>query len=440
MKYYEKLYFFKEDKKLVQERVNDFLLYQIYSVPVLRKIYPEWPAFRWFLRQNTPTEIQSLIEKSPYLSDEKLRLELNEYHSRQAVQVLSAYQACDTPITQDKTVPVNRYKLTTRHGDKALAILQNALKQKQFSDKMADLAVRSSHKFLMEDKYYLRWRFSEKYVSDLAFPVQEKGDTEKAWMFPIIQLTQGCLNHCSHCDVRAEAHLSHMPWPLFRGLYRNLNKYYRHYPQKKMDCHFSSFFVDSDTLDYNDPYMNVDSGDVSLWIEEEGGSFQHFTRGIKNERDKLTLAKALFSGQPFALSFVDTPAENMSRNLKQLNETLDIVEALPDRNVQPNIIHRHLKSGPTVSKEIFRGFPLYQRGIHALGRAKDFPYEETEHQPNENYIPKFVFRPNGDLAMEEVKNDEITLEVGRNILAYQQGPCISRTRLFFRRHILSHFR
>ena len=441
MKSYEKLYFLRNNKKVVQEYLGNFLLFQIYSVPVIRYSYPDWPAVRWYLRQNTPDEIQNLIEKSPYLSNEVLQEKLNEYHIRQAVRVLAAYQSCDTPITQDPSVSKNRYKLTTKHGDKALTLLQKALQEKKFSDEMADLAVRTSHKFLAEDKYYLRWRFSKKYASLLAIPATEEGDTEESWIFPAIQLTRGCLNHCSHCDSRAEPHLSHMPWPLFRGLYRNFNEYYRHYRQEKLDCHFSTFFADSDMLDYYDPIMNVDAGDVGLWIEPEGGSCQYLTRGIKNERNKLALAKALISENPFALSFVDTPKENMSHNLKQLNDTLDVIESVWNRSINPFILHLHLKSGPTVSKKIFRDFPLEQKVIRAMGRAKDLPADEVEPVVWPlAVIPKFIFRPNGDLEYQEDKNGDLYCSKGPNILSYQYGPQISRTRLFLRRHILSYFR
>ena len=441
MNYCEKLYFLRNDDKSIQNYLKDFFLFQIYSPLILRRIYPNWLAQRWYLRKNTPVEIQELIEKSPYLSNKILQEKLNEYYIRQAVQALSAYQACDTPITQDPTIAKNRYKFTSEHGDKALAILKNALQKKQFTDKMTNLAVRAGHKFLAEDKYYLRWNFSKKIVSLLSIPVKEEGDTEESWMFPTIQLTRGCLNHCSHCDSNAEPHLSHMPWPLFRGLYRNFNKHYSHYRQEKLDRYFSNFFADSDMLDYHDPIMDVDSGDVGLWIKLEGGSCQYLTRGVKNERDKLALAKALLSNQPFGLSFVDTPKENMARNLQQLNDTLDVVEAVPERRTNPIILHRHLKSGPIVDKKVFRNFPLEQKVIKAMGRAKSFSADEVEPVTWPlTVVPKFIFRPNGDLEYQEGKNGDLCCKKGRNILAYQQGPQISRTRLFFRRHIWSHFK
>ena len=440
MQYYEKLYDLKDDKKFVQRYLNDLLLFQIYSPEILHQAYISWPELPWFIKKNIPQKVHDLIENSPYVSDKSLQSKLNEYHVCRAVNVLSAYQACDTPMTQDETVPQNRYKLTSKKGDKALIILQNALKEKHFSDKVADLAIRTGHKFLSEDQYYISWNLPKKFASMIALPVQLEGETETNYMFPTIQLTKGCLNHCSHCDSCAEPHLSQMPWPIFRTLYRNLNRYYRHYPQKKSGYYFASFFADSDMLDYYDPIMDVDSGDVGLWIKGEKEYCQYLTRGVKNEQNKLALAKTLVSGQPVAISFVDTPQENMPRNIKQLNETLDVVESVPERAGNPSIIHAQLKSGPTVDKKVFRDFPIESKLIHALGRAKNFPKDETESWPDESWIPKLIFQPSGDLVWQEVKNGDTHWKKGHNLLESQHGPKISPVRLFIRRHILSRFK
>jgi hypothetical protein len=193
-------------------------------------------------------------------------------------------------------------------------------------------------------------------------------------------------------------------------------------------------------LDYQDPIMNVDSGDVGLWILEEKGYCQYLTRGVKNERDKLALAKALVSGQPVAISFVDTPKENIKDNLKQLNDTLDVVNSVPERTGQPSIIYVHLKSGGKVDKKVFRDFPVEPKIIHALGRAKNFHSDEIEMWPDENWIPKLIFRPNGDLVWQEVKSGDIYYEKGKNLFMRQCGPKISSIRLFVRRHNLSHNR
>lgn len=440
MRNYEKLYFLRNDEKFVRKYLNDFLIFQIYSPAVLRGAYALWPGLPWYIKKNMPRKIQDFVDKSPFLSDKILRKKLNEYTIQQAVHVLSSYQACDVPISQDLTVAKNRYKLTSRHGDKALAILKNALQRKQFSDKMADLAVYSSHKFLAKDKYYLHWQFSKKFARAATLKHQLIADGSICYTFPSIQLTKGCLNHCSHCDSRAEPHLSHMPWPMFRALYRALNKYYRYYPQNSTDHYFSRFFADSDMLDYHDSIMGVDSGDVGLWISAEKGYCQYLTRGIKNKWNKLALAKALISGQAIALSFVDTPYENMFHNLKQLKKTLETIKSVPQKMGVPAIIHLHLKGRETVDKKVFEDFPLEDAIIYDLGRAHDFPAHEVNHFPDEEFIAPILFEPNGNITGQEVKKGEIVREKYINLFNYQCGPKISPVRLFIRRHVLSHFR
>ena len=440
MNYCEELYFLKDNEKIVRKYQNDFLLFQIYSVPVIRRAYPDWLSTSWELKENTPEEIHQLIEKSPSLSDKLLNKRINEYYISRAIAVLSAYQACDTPITQDKTVPQNRSKLTSKMGDKALSVLKNAVEKGRFSDQMADLAIRTGHKFLADDKYYIRCNFSAKDARRLAISSYEIGKKEADYMFPAIQLTQGCLNNCSHCDSRATSHLSHMPWPLFRTLYRGLNKHYRHYRQEKEDFYFAAFFADSDMLDYCDPVMGVDSGDVGLWIKAERGFCQYLTRGVKNDLNRLALAKALYSGQPLTISFVDTPLENMSRNITQLDQTLDVIESVPAGRVKPHVMHLHPKSGGSVSPSVFRGYPCEDAIIYALGRAKNLPADEINHFPDEYFVPKYIFKPNGHLVLQGVKDGELELTTKCNLLQNQIRPQISPFRLFIRRHILPYFR
>ena len=440
MNYCEELYFLKDNEKIVRKHWADFLLFQIYSAPLIRQVYPNWLTAPWALKQNTPDEIHDLIEKAPHLSNKVLQRRINEYNMSRAIRVLSAYQSCDVPLTQDKTVPKNRYKLTSAKGDKVLSVLEKAVEAKDFSDQMAELAIRAGHKFLCEDKYYIRSPFSAKGARSLLIPTHEIGKTEADYIFPAIQLTQGCLNQCSHCDSRAEPHLSHMPWPMFRALYRGLNRHYRNYRQEGVGFYFAAFFADSDMLDYRDPIIGADSGDVGLWIKAERGYCQYLTRGVKNDRDKLALAKAMHSHQAISISFVDTPLENMSRNLAQLNDTLDVIESTSVKNVSPDIVHLHLKSGGSVDRSVFRGYKTEDSIIYALGRAKNLPAEEVEHHPDERYLPKFVFRPNGDIVFQGVENGEICSLVKHNMLARQTGPQISPLRLFIRRHILSHFR
>ena len=98
----------------------------------------------------------------------------------------------------------------SKKGEKVLKILEQAEKQKQFSNQMADLAVASAHKFLGEDKYFLGLKIKKSDAAYFALPYRTHEDKRIRYMFPAIQLTRGCLNNCSHCDSRAKPFLSHM--------------------------------------------------------------------------------------------------------------------------------------------------------------------------------------------------------------------------------------
>ena len=440
MYYYEKLYFLKDNKKAVIKNLNYFLLFQIYSPTVLRQAHDTYTELPWYVWENAPLQIKSLTNESPKMNDQQLQVHLNKYHIQQAVSVLSAYQTCNTPLTLDKSVQQIQYKLTSKQGDKALSLLRDALSKKQFTDKMAQLALYSGHKFLAQDKYYIKWKFPKYFARFLTIKHRQIEDNSIHYTFPTIQLTKGCQNKCSHCDSRAEPHLSHMPWPIFKSIYRGLNKYYRHYQQNSCNHYFSNFFADSDMLDYMDSIMDVDSGDIGLWIACEHGNCQYLTRGIKTQRNKIALAKALLSGCAVAFSFVDTPKENMTYNLEQLQKTLDVVDAVPERVGNPEIIHLHLKSGPSVNPSVFRDFKIEDAVIYALGRANDFAYDEVDHYPDREFTAPTLIEPNGNITIQEIKNGEISKKIMGNLFKYQNGPKINPVRLFIRQKILSHFR
>ena len=188
-------------------------------------------------------------------------------------------------------------------------------------------------------------------------------------------------------------------------------------------------------LDYMDSIMDVDSGDIGLWIACEHGNCQYLTRGIKTQRNKIALAKALLSGCAVAFSFVDTPKENMTYNLEQLQKTLDVVDAVPERVGNPEIIHLHLKSGPSVNPSVFRDFKIEDAVIYALGRANDFAYDEVDHYPDREFTAPTLIEPNGNITIQEIKNGEISKKIMGNLFKYQNGPKINPVRLFIRQKI-----
>ena len=421
MRDYDELYFSKNNKKFVQKRehLEHFLMFRIYSVPVLLSAHQAWSQIPWYLKQNTPLEIQKMIENpgDQFLLQKKL----NAYHTQRAIQVLSAYQTCDVPLTQDKRVPTKRYKLTSAAGDMALIKLKQAQQDQLFIDEIADLAIRTGHKFLAEDQYYIPFHIDQLRADSLITPIhlhQEK-TIRRAELYPRIQLTEGCLNHCSHCDVCAKPIVSHMPWPMFRGLYKALDKHYQNYPYEEAEQPFGMFFWDSDMLDYEDPIMQVDAGDAGLWVQSQKRPFQYITRGIKNDLNRLALAKALFT--PYvSISFVETSMENMPHNIKQLTQTLEVVKSVKKRIINPIILHWHTKKGSQVSPEIFEGFEVLKGMIHAIGRAKQLPPGEAIPPLSSVSAPKLI-KPNGDIVMSKFKDGYIHSIVIHNIFKREKN-------------------
>lgn len=401
MNHTEELYCYRNEPEFAKKNLGYFLLFQIYSAPIIRETYRKWPELPAFIRENTPAEIVTLIDKSTHFSDRKLRKRLNQYYIEKAVQVLKNYQNCAVPLTDDPTIKQTRRKLTSAVGDRNLKILERAKEQRVFTDKMADLAIHCTHKFLFDSKNYRSWHISSKLAQAMA---QDHGNGEIT--FPAIQLTKGCGNNCSHCCERATNHLSHMPWPVFVNLYKAFQKHYCRYPHESGDSQFAKFFADSDMLSYRDPIMGTDAGDLGIWMTENEGLCQYLTRGVTDEASKLALTKAIISQQPITLSFVDTPKEDMTYNMQQLSDTLDVFESIPQRNYNPLILHLQMKSGPTVPDEIFRNFPVEKKGIWAMGRAKDLPDTETEHYPDGQFFAPDIIAPNGDILLCRIKNGE----------------------------------
>ncbi len=401
MKAYEKLYRFKDNPKFIEKNIGDFLLYQIYSPCVIRTCYPLWPQLPKVYRENTPPEIESLMEMSPFLNTDQLAQKLNRYQIEKAIKVLKSYQNCSVPLTQDQSVKKTRRKLTSSVGDSNLKILQQALQKGNYSNAMADLAVRCSHKFLFDKRNYRHWHISSEMAKKLA-----KERIWSVWLFPAIQLTKGCENRCSHCCDRAESNLSHMPWPVFVDIYKGLNRHYRFYPQESCGHYFSQFFADSDMLSYQDPIMGADSGDAAMWVAQEKGYFNVMTRGVTNQKSELALRKVIMSEQPLVISFVDSPNENMHHNIDQLRDTLDVVESMKNRKFNPSIVHLHTKNGPTVPDSIFRGFPDEKRIIWAFGRGKDLPADETERFPDSSFSSPNLIEPNGNIILTKIKDGE----------------------------------
>ena len=152
MRWHEELYCNRKKPDYVNDRLNHYLLLQIYSLLVIRAAAEKWKCASPLLLGSTPPKIRSLIEQSHDLSDQKVKNALNQYLLENAIDVLTKYQSCLVPLTEDPTVERTMRKLTSEQGDRNLQILRQASNDKRYTDEMADLAVKCSHKFLFDDK------------------------------------------------------------------------------------------------------------------------------------------------------------------------------------------------------------------------------------------------------------------------------------------------
>jgi len=403
MTFYEQLYAVKDRENFIPENLDDFLLYQIYSPKIIKALHHTWFNRENYLKENTPVEIQNLIQQAPLFSEGQIREELNQFWVKRAIHILESTQKLLIPMTQDVSVAQTKRNLLSPKGLAVLGILKNALSQNHCSDEVMELAIHSGHKFLFDASYFKHFAFSKEEANAL-LKVESDEQKRQFLNFPVLQLTKGCSHQCSHCCSRAKPPLSQMPWIMFTALHRGLNKYYQHYPMT--NSYFSDFYSDSDLLEYQDSIMGTDAGDVALWtMEQPQGVCFFVTHGVTNEASKTALAKAVKSQAPLAISFIETSAENMGYNLQKLSETLDIIENMQAQG-RTRILHFHPKNGSSVAKGFFRNFSVCEMGIWAYGRAKDLLDNETEYHPDSEFISANVIRPTGEICFSKAENGE----------------------------------
>ncbi len=427
MNRFEQVYHFRHTATVANKFLPLALMYQIYSPVIIRALAKQWNGAPFYVAETTPVEIQQIIHQSSGFSDDEIQTQLNKYWITRAVRVLGAYRHCETPLTDSPKVEKMPRNFLSGKGERALQILQKALFEKRYSNTAAELAIRSTHKFLMDLSFYRSWKLNAEALAKGPF---RKGTENEYYIFPTVQLTKGCINHCSHCCVRAGGPLSHMPYPMFWAIYQELNKTYKDYPQIMLGGDtrmFDRFFGDSDSLSYRDSIMGADAGDVvMLMVAKYGNESTFMTRGVTDRASEIALVKVLLH-QRVALSFVDTPAENMQRNIKQLQRTLQLIDKLKMRNVLWPINHLHLKSGPSVSDDVFMGFKTAKGFIYRWGRAKRFPKQETVHIPTGVFQFSHIIRPNGDIVKQRGHKLEIETKVA--VSMFQKSPvCRPRVR------------
>ena len=419
MDIFELMYQGKDKPQKVSAFLEDFLLFEIYSPMVIRLAKSRWTELPSYVKKSVHPEIQELIQKVDNFSITELRNKINAHTITRAINTLLGYKNCEIPLTKSPTIPTIQKNLLSLRGEWALKRLLHAACHGEETDALAELALRTSHKFLMDLSYYKKVHLTLKDADNFILKTHkiEKGTEEFFYLFPCVQLTQGCTNGCSHCFCDAKNHLSYMPYPLWRGVVESLDKYYKYYEgiewgktrtqrkfflkRKKQEIHkfpysFSRFFHDSDPSQYHDFIMGVDGGDVTLWASSKGFQYYFLTKGITNDLSKRAIAKAC-KVEPIDLSFVDTPKENMSHNIRQLKQTIDLIHSVPLNKGVGHIIHTHLKTPSVSAEKIFEKETILHHEIVPSGRANQFPISELSLRRVHDFYP-FSINPNGDLV------------------------------------------
>ena len=412
MNAFEKFYENSNDPKFVSQALTGYLICEIYSPVVIRQAKSRWSDLPFYAQEGIHPEIRALIEASPGLTNAEIQNKIQAHTIARSAKILLAYSNCRTPLTQDPTIKTFRQNFLSQRGKWALKQLLHAT-TRQPTYEMYNLALKTGHKFLMDMSYYINWNsaLANGGADLLIEEIQNDDNTEKRYLFPTLQLTKGCLNNCSHCEICAKPHLSHMPYPMWRSLYQTLSKRYSlyeqaqdEYPEKQILArYFDRFYADSDPAAYYDPIMRVDSGDIAFFVRGQGGRFLYQTRGVTVHVSRRAIAKAVQCVDYFGLSFVDTPLEDRKKAFRQLKKTIRLIEKIPDR-VPIEIAHLYLKGHPTMPNNAFFGFPTRKIQICDWGRAREnFKPSELVHQPS---AWSLIIEPNGDIVSYDSQTNE----------------------------------
>ena len=380
-----------------------------------------------------PSEIQALAKESVKMDDNKLQSQINKFWIKKAVYVLSQYQNCAIPLSDSHQGLLNGKgeNLLSKKGEKILGILNQALQKGEVTGKVAKLALKAAHKFYIDLDLYKEWDISAK---SLLYPLID-AETQKLMghNYPTIQLTKGCLNQCSHCLMRAVPPLTHMPYPMFLSLHNRLWKTYKKFKSVSgdeigvnEDLRFGKFFFDSDSLSYHDDIMGVDTGDIVLRSFYNKIPVSVMTRGVNTLVSKRALYK-MINKVALPISFVDTPLENKEKSLKQLNDTLDLLEKYGVKKELIRIFHLHPNTGPEMDKKIFRDYLVEDVNIYRAGRAKNLSAIDEPIVGDQTFIPQIVIEPTGDIQMVYFKDLEA---VYKNMGSLLQKRYLSRGSFF----------
>lgn len=401
--------------------LSHLIMAEIYTPAIIMRTYEIFKKLPPFLQELPDKFIANLIKNADEFSEKEIQTKLNTYWTKRGLLVLKGYQKTPLPLTEStKAYPKAKHvNLLSPNGEKALLYLTKAAQKRIFTRESAFIGQISSNKILLDLSLYKNFDIpADTLVRRYNSEAEDKYASQTRLSFPILQLTKGCPNNCSHCIARAQPKITHMPYPLFLQLHNHLWKTYKNYPTKnngKWEETFNVFFNDSDLAIYHDPIINADSGDIVLNLKTKNAPIAFLTRGIVNDISKRALSKVFFLKHPVTLSFVDTPLENKVYALSQMQKTIRLAESL---NAKSNILLTHycLKSGPSVSDDIFLGITSVKEEIFYAGRAKNLPKEEVKEIDDHNFATPYVIEPDASLKYYTIKNGEYSFEIINNLL------------------------
>ncbi len=329
------LYKYQNNDEYVRRNLASFLLMQLYSPVVIKQMAVFGASLDDFFIQNTPPKMWDLAQKSPLMKDEDIQTEINRFWTKKAINVLSGYQNCSFPITDDLRIDVRKENFLSDKGEKLLQELLISDVSRHYTDK----AFFAGNKIFLDLDLFRDFSYLKKID-----PIIRVGSYDPYWpegsSFPLIlSASSGCYNRCMHCLYEAEPKVRHMPYPVFLKMYHTLG-----------DGESLLTYADSDPISYYDPIIDADAGDLFIGIKSRGWQMPRdfITKGILKERDKSALLKIALIRYQIGLSLVGIDGEVTEKNLKRVRESYRI---LSKTKVGAHVRYYHEKDGHCIDME-----------------------------------------------------------------------------------------
>ncbi len=295
-------YLSRKNEQKVQRYLDDFVLYGIFTIPVLRQLKSQ-NYLPFYVEKSIPAEIKEILNQPENTWGNSIK----QYYIQRGIKVLDGYKKCPVPMSDDSRIKGDTVDILSWSGKRLLKRLKTALQNKIYPNDYVYDAFFASNKFLLNLDLFKNLSFLE------------NNEYLKLDKFHL-SLSSGCYNRCSHCAFDATAPVCHMPYPIALKILSIL---------KKNESQNPILYTDSDPLAYRDKIISADTGDViiSLYNQSPLG-FPVLTKGILLPDDDVVLAK-IGLHTPVILSSVNLPGENVIQNQKRITQSLMILDQLP---------------------------------------------------------------------------------------------------------------